>query len=605
MKKSIIIVESPVKTIKITQILNSLNFKNFQVIATGGHLSNLKEEDLYKTISLKDGKFKGNFQILPNKKRIIDRIKNSITKDTDVYICADDDREGEKIADDVVVLCKIKKYYRVVFTEITQKAINSSIVERHNIRLIDEQIVLAQWTRRMIDFIIGFGFSPLISYYFNKNNILEYLNKGKRENKVKPKGIGRIIAMALSILAERQKEIEIYNETEHLPTNIVVADYKYEDIPFRATGNGLEFKQNQATEMNHAISTAEYKIHRVYERTREIEEIPPYPAFTTPILYSACSYLLEMPSSTSKKIAQDLYENGFINYPRTDSINLSNEASEEIIAYLDKKFTGNDNDDILRTKRKYKKRNKFSQEAHEAIRPTIFKEKYEPENIKRLWKTLSETKNFTNSHFLMYRLIWYRAICTQLKNSEYDRSKVTIKAGDYSFIVRANERYKDGWEKHYGDFLKDTNKEADTSDWKSKRVVIPKNLIKGTILEDIKISSREKPKRAPSRISEGGLITMLTNLGVSRPSTLHTIVQSLVDKKYVEFQKTLLCPTDLGMEVYKVITTHLDWLSNVDDAREFESTIKEIEEGNITDAHGELMKYWDRVEEFKKIVYSK
>ena len=600
--KKLVIVESPAKIKTIQKHLNSLKAYGFQIIATRGHITNLDENSM--SIRLENGKFIGDFQVLKEKKKLVEEIKNLVRNSDEVYVCTDDDREGERIADDVVHICKIKKYFRVTFTEITKKAIELALVKKHNIRLINEQIVLAQWTRRMIDRIIGYGFSPVITYIFKKNNTLSYKNSDGEIVSAKSKGTGRVIAISLSLLAKRREEIEDYNERGATLTDVVVANYVYDGVAFSARGKGLEFKKENSDEMQKVVHLANYKIHRVYERTRDmVESVPPHPPFTTASLYSACSFIYELDSKMTKKIAQELYEAGYINYPRTDSIELSDDIANNLIEYLFETFPDEEKEDILKTKRKYKQNSKFAQEAHEAIRPTLFSIERNPKNIMEVWSYDDNAKNFGNHHRLVYELIWYRTLCTQLKDSQYDRNEIVIKAGEHTFSVRANDRFKDGWERHYyGELINDTAKGAGNEDWRHKRVVLPSELSKGTIVENVNVGFYEKTTHAPKRISEGALITRLTNMGVARPSTLHSIVESLVTKKYAESHKTLLDITDLGMEIYKITEQYLSFLNDVEEARKFESLIEDIEKGDITDVHSILMGYWNLVEEFKKEV---
>lgn len=600
--KKLVIVESPAKIKTIQKHLNSLKAYGFQIIATRGHITNLDENSM--SIRLKNGKFIGDFQVLKEKKKLVEEIKKLVRNSDEVYVCTDDDREGERIADDVVHICKIKKYFRVTFTEITKKAIELALVKKHNIRLINEQIVLAQWTRRMIDRIIGYGFSPVITYIFKKNNTLSYKNSDGEIVSAKSKGTGRVIAISLSLLAKRREEIEDYNERGATLTDVVVANYVYDGVAFSARGKGLEFKKENSDEMQKVVHLANYKIHRVYERTRDmVESVPPHPPFTTASLYSACSFIYELDSKKTKKITQDLYESGYINYPRTDNIELSDDIVNNLIGYLFEIFSDKEKEDILKTKRKYKQTSKFAQEAHEAIRPTFFSTERDPKNILGTWSRDDNAKKFNNYHKLVYELIWYRTLCTQLKDSQYDRNEIVIKAGDHTFSVKANDRFKDGWEKHYyGELIKETAKGSGNEDWRHKRVVIPSKLAKGTIIENVNVSFYEKTTHAPKRISEGALITRLTKMGVARPSTLHSIVESLVTKKYAESHKTLLDITDLGMEIYKITEQYLSFLNDADEARKFENLIEDIEKGDIMDVHSVLMEYWNLVEEFKKEV---
>jgi len=596
----LIIVESPVKTHTITKFLQQLGVaKDFHVVATAGHILDL-DPNSYSVYRNKNGEFTANAIPIKGKTKIINELKELTQNAKEIYMCQDDDREGEKISHDIVEVCKIKKYFRVVLLSINLNEVKRAFIEKYNVRLIDEKVVLAQQTRRIIDRIIGYGLSPALAYYFSKNKILSYKNNGK-DVYVKPNGTGRVIGIALSILAKRQKEIEKYKEHGEYITDVVVARYTYEGISFDAKGEKLEFLKKDSELLNKTINNANMTTHKVYDYKPEIKDIPPYPPFTTATLYSACSYIFDIPPHETKKVLQDLYETGYITYPRTDNYNICNEASEEIITYLLTTFHENSHDDILKTKRKYKKKkSSFAQEAHEAIRPIYFTEKHEPKNIQKIWKDDKNCNNFGNYHKFVYELIWDRTISTQLVDSIYDVSKVTISAGEYTFTANARNRITNGWEDYYGDILHASDKGKGDEDWINKRIVLPTNLYVGLVLENRTVESYEKHSRSPKRISEGALISQLVSNGVARPSTLHTISQTIKKKKYATSNRTLLTPTELGLAVFNVVEENLSWLNNIEDAQNFEKVIEEIEAGNIDDVNMVIELYWEKIENFKK-----
>jgi DNA topoisomerase I len=598
-KMKLIIVESPVKVRTINKYLKQLGIlDDYFVFATAGHILDLDPKK-YSVHKNEDGSFTGDVIPIHGKGKIISELKRLVSKATEIYMCQDDDREGERISYDIVDVCSIKKYYRVVLLSITMNEIKRAFEEKVGVRLIDEKIVTAQKARRLIDRVIGYGLSPAIAYYFSKNKILSYKHKDE-EITVKPNGTGRVIGISLGILAKRQEDIEKYKEQGEYITDVVVARYSYNGVSFDAKGTKLEYLKKDSDQLSRTLTEANNKLHRVYDYKPDTKEIPPYPAFTTSTLYSACSYLHDLPPHETKKITQDLFETGYITYPRTDSPELCNEASEAIITFLIGSFDETEYGDILKVKRKYKrKKSAFAQEAHEGIRPLYFSDAYEPNQIKHIWDNDKNCTEFNNYHKFVYELIWYRAISTQLVDSVYDISKITISAGEYTFVANARNRITDGWERYYGDILHASDKGKGDEDWITDRVVLPTDVYVGLVLEDRSVESYEKHSRSPKRISEGGLITQLVTNGVARPSTLHTISQSLKKKKYIVSNKTLLTPTDLGMAVYSVTENYLSWINNIKDAQNFEKVIEEIEAGGITDVDEVINIYWEKVEEFK------
>lgn len=607
---NLVIVESPLKTKTIKGILESLGVqKEYDMIGTGGHICNLDENKL--GVKLVDGKFEADFKPIKSKEYVIDLIKNKMKyvnpKTDKIFICTDDDREGERIAEDIVYFCKIERYLRVTFREITPIAIKKALIERDGVREIDDKIVLAQWTRRIIDRVTGYGLSPAVTFYFENNNKISYKDEKGETKQLLPKGVGRVLSLALNIIAKRQKLIDKYNEEGATVTDVVLANYKYEDIAFSAIASKLEFTKEEETKRAEIVNNLNYKIHRVYSKSREIEPTPPPNALITKDLLVSASFLYELLPSETEKIANELYQAGYINYPRTDSINLANSVANTIKEYLLSTTQESSHSDILLKPRIYKQETENTQNAHEAIRPSIFAKKeditvneiieYSPENIQNVWAKNPLTKDFNNFHYLIYELIWIRAVSTQYKNSEYDVSKIEIKAGDYTFEAKSNDRIYDGWEKYQGELIKNSTYTGEETI--KRRVVIPSSLSINKIIEDVEVTYYEKKSKSPKRISEGGLINMISTLNVARPSTLHTYSSLLVKKEYVKSLKTYLVPTDLGMELNSFVESHLDWLIEEKRAKEFEKTITKIETGKITDAHSLIRGYWDLVNDFR------
>ena len=610
---NLVIVESPVKTKTIKSILETLGVhKDFDIIGTSGHVTNLDEKDL--GVKLIDGKFEAEFKPIKEKEYVLDLIKKKLKyvnpKTDKIFICTDDDREGERIAEDIVHLCQIKDYLRVTFREITPVAIKKALIERDGVREIDYKISLAQWVRRIIDRVTGYGLSPAVKHYFQYNNKISYKDETGETKQLLPKGVGRVLSLALNVIAKRQKLIDNYDEVGATITDVVLANYKYADIGFSAIASKLEFTKEESTKRAEIINSLNYKIHRVYSKSREIAPEPPPSALITQSLLTSASFLYELSPKKTTSIAKDLYEMGYINYPRTDTINLSDSVANRIIEYLLATVEESKHSDILLKPRVYKAKKENVQNAHEAIRPSIFAKteditiseikEYSPDNIKNVWAKNPMTKDFDEHHFLIYELIWIRAICTQFKNAEYDVSKIEIKAGEYTFEAKSNDRVYDGWEQYQGDLIKNSTYTGE--DVIKKRVVIPSSLSVNTIIEEAEVTFYEKKSKSPKRISEGGLINMLSNLNVARPSTLHTYSSLLVDKEYAKSLKTYLVPTDLGMELNSFTESHLEWLIDEKKAKEFEKTITKIETGKITEVNSLIKYYWDLVNEFREQV---
>jgi len=584
---SLVIVESPIKAKTIEKYLNEENSKKYIVIASGGHVKNLPEKQF--GISINNHVVTGEYVILPSAKKFISRVKEILTYANEVFMCTDDDREGERICEDIVKVCNITSYYRFAPREITENSIKNAIFNKVEVRQIDEKVITAQKVRREEDRILGYGLSPIIRWYSKRD-----------KNEIKTYGTGRVEAIALDILYQRHLLIEEYKYNKPLPTNKIKAFYKYNGIPFELNGEKLEFQQDEYEELEKSKSLAMQNPHIVSEVIPEIEDYPPRPPLITSSLYSNASYAYGFEPSFTKKLAQELFYSGAINYPRTDSYMIADEKVEDIIAYHKETISIENQDDIKLEKREYKNK-KGAQAAHEAIRPSCIDVNHSPSHVLETWKQSNKTSSLNENHFKIYELIWNYTVATQLENSKYDQTEIIVRAGSLVFKDKANECIYRGWEKYHGLLINAASRE-DKDKWKGKEKIFPKDLFVGKVLENVTIDSYEKPSRAPKRISSGGLISMLENLQVARPSTMHTIASKIIKKSYSTNDSNLLSITKSGVFVAKFNEEYAPELIDRKEASSFEDLLQKIEKGEITDTNNILEECWNYIETVKKRV---
>jgi len=510
--KDLIIVESPTKSKTLTSFLG----KDYKVISTMGHIRDLPKEKLGIEIVEKEDKsydFLPQYALLDKKKETIKKLKEEAKKAKKVYLATDPDREGEAISYHVAVICSKKgekdpKFLRITFHEITQKAIKDSLKKAGKINL---QLVDAQQARRLLDRLVGYKLSPLL---------WRKIRRGL--------SAGRVQSVAVRLVVEREREREKFIPEEywdilaHLKKTI---GGKKEGAPtFYAKlikKNNKPFKVNKETQAKEVVKDLEKANYEVGEVERkEVLQNPP-PPFTTSTLQQIASRRLGFSGKRTMRAAQSLYERGFITYHRTDSFNLASQAISEIRNYIEKEKGKNY---LPEKPRIYKTKSKVAQEAHEAVRPT---------NVNRQ----IEEKKAGRDEQKLYRLIWQRAVASQIKAAIWDQAKINIQAPSqrdlYGFLVEGKVIKFDGWLSLYK--FKDKEKEEE----------LP-SLKKGDDLDLLEVKSEQKFTQSPARYTEASLIKALEERGIGRPSTYVPIISTIQNRQYVEKEERKFKPTPLG-----------------------------------------------------------
>ena len=499
MSKNLVIVESPTKARTLQRFLGN----EYAVEASVGHINNLESGYGAKYTGPVAGVDENFEPIWGLEKGAITRINNlnKLAKDCEtIYLAADPDREGEGIAYHVAnALIEKKqpkeKFKRVVFHEITEKAVKEAFKNAGNLNM---DLVDAHIGRRLVDRLVGFSLSGLTSSLL----------------RLKRLSVGRVQSVAVSIIKDKEDEIdafipkEYWNLTGIFSKNKIDYSGKLNEVN-GVSGKNLEIpSENEANEIQNEITKQKYKILSIKSSERKTKPRAP---FTTSSLQQDSSSRLRLSPSRTMAIAQQLFqginlgngEEGLITYMRTDSTALSNESLNEINNYITKSYGDN-----YYELRKYKTKSANAQEAHEAIRPTSIS------------KTPDSIKSFLDDdQFKLYDLIWKRTVASQMTESINKKTTIITSSENekYKFKSDYDELTFDGYKKLFPEKESESMPPVSESD----------------IVDLDKLNKEQKFTQHPPRYSEASLIKTLEDLGIGRPSTYASILNTIKDKKYV------------------------------------------------------------------------
>ena len=509
---NLVIVESPAKAKTINKYLG----KDYTVLASYGHIRDLPS----KNGSVDpENKFKMIWEVDSFSKKYLKEITD-VAKDSDKIILATDpDREGEAIAwhvkeflDEKKIL-KDKKIERVVFNEITKKAVINGI---ENPRSLEGQLVDAYMARRALDYLVGFNISPILWTKLPGS-----------------KSAGRVQSVALRLLTEREHEIEVFNPEEFWTLNVNFITSSKNILTSSISelnGEKIEkFSFRNKEDINNAISKIKEKKYSIKDITSKIYTRNPSGPFTTSTLQQSASSKLGFGASRTMQIAQRLYQGieidgdtkGLITYMRTDGTNISKEAIPLFRKYIEENY----GDDYLpeQANNYSGKKAKNAQEAHEAIRPTEIKNS--PESIKKYLST---------DQYKLYDLIWSRALSSQMQPAKFDRKTILITSEDGKNILKSS-----GSTVKFDGFLK-LQKIDENDDEK----ILPE-VSKGPI-EIKEFNDEQHFTQPPPRFSEASLVKKLEELGIGRPSTYASIISVISNRGYADIVNKRFFPTDRG-----------------------------------------------------------
>ncbi len=547
---NLLIVESPSKAKTIEKYLGN----GWRVIASVGHVRDLVPEN--GSVDTNNN-FAMKWQIMPGKEKQIKLITDELKKADAVYLASDPDREGEAIAWHLLdilknkKLLKDKKVYRVAFHEITKKAVQAAIEEP---REIDTNLVDAYLVRRALDYLIGFGISPL----------LWRRNLGK--------SAGRVQSVAVKLVVDREKEIEDFKPVEYWSLESVCTT---ESASFKAMLNKFDGKKidKMSIENKVQIDNILSKIGTpvvgatVINLDKKKTTRKPAAPFTTSTLQQEAARKLYFASKRTMSAAQKLYEQGLITYMRTDATNLNADAVSEI-----RNFIGREYGDkfVPKTPNIYATKSKNAQEAHEAIRPTHFD---------------TPAKNLSGDEAKLYELIWKRTIACQMCNAEFDSVAADIETDNKIAVFHAV-----GSTRTFDGFMKVYTEDKDDEDDKKEAKLPPMNI--GDKISITELLPEQHFTQAPPRYTEASLVKKLEELGIGRPSTYATIMSTIVDRNYVEQDKQRrFHPTSGGWVIASYLNKYFTDLVDVNFTAKTEDTLDDVSNGK-QDKLSALENFW-------------
>lgn len=526
----LIIVESPTKAKTLKNFLGA----NYTVLSSYGHIRDLPKSDLGIDV---ENDFKIKYVIPTKARKNVTLLKKELAKSDYIYLATDPDREGEAISWHLMEALDLKNknnFKRIAFHEITKSAINEALEHPMELNL---DLVNAQQARRALDRIVGYKLSP-----FLWKKIAKRLSAG------------RVQSVAVRLIVQRENEIKAFKPEEYWSIAAILKKQK-ETIEFEAFLSKIKNKpvpklgiknKKESEDILKELKDADYKIVKIEKKETARNPLPP---FTTSTLQQEASKKLRFPAKMTMRVAQDLYEKGFITYHRTDSLNLSSQSLTMAKSFIIQEFGNNY---YPGTTRKFKAKGR-TQEAHEAIRPTNVENT--PEKLK-----------LDPRQAKLYKLIWSRFLASQMSAAIFDSLRVEIQAStNYVFQANGSTLKFDGFLKIYP--LKYEEKE------------LP-NLNEKEILDLIKLKPEQHFTQPPARYTEAGLIKELEANEIGRPSTYAPIISTIQDRNYVQKNEDKrFAPTEIGIMVDELLVNHFPEIVDIKFTAKMEKELDKIARG--------------------------
>ena len=558
MANKLVIVESPAKARTLNRILG----RSYSVKASLGHVRDLPKSTLGVDV---DDDFTPTYVIPTQKKKIVKELKESMEKAKAIYLATDPDREGEAISWHLIQAAGLDKakdkktLYRVVFHEITKEAVEEAFKHPGS---IDENMVSAQQTRRILDRLVGYKLSPLL---------WRKVQRGL--------SAGRVQSVAVRIVVDREQEIQDFNREEYWIIEVELAPTKEKASTFRAnvTGTGSRAKfiinnEQKAAEVTADLKQAQYSVLSVKNKQASRNPAPP---FITSTMQQEASRKLHFTARRTMSIAQQLYEGlsigeegsiGLITYMRTDSTNIAATAMTELRSYIKEKCG---KEFLPQKARLFGKKVKWAQEAHEAIRPTSICR--EPEQLKPFLKP---------EQLRLYELIWKRCIASQMSAAIFDNITIDITAEvktkkPYTLTASSSDLSFPGFLKVYSEG-KDEEEEEKVTRLPALQV--------GDKLNYLHLFSNQRFTQPPLRYTEATLIKALEQKGIGRPSTYAPILSVIQDRDYVYKKEGKFHPGELGTVVTKMLVEHFPQIVDADFTAKMEESLDEIAQGKCSES---------------------
>lgn len=544
--KNLVIVESPAKSKTITKYLG----KGFQVMASYGHLRDLPSSTIGVDI---DNNFEPSYKTIKGKTKLVNDLKKAVKEADKVWLATDPDREGEAIAWHFMHATNLpkEKTERIVFNEITKEAVLSAI---ENPRDLNEALVDAQQARRILDRLIGYKLSPILS---------KKIRRGL--------SAGRVQSVALKLLCEREREIQAFIPEEYWTIEVDLKDDDGNVLKAKVFAEGDE--KNKLELPNEAaakrvvdiLESNDYSIQVIHKK--DVKRNPAKP-FTTSTLQQEAAKKLYWTANRTMRVAQQLYEGveidgentGLITYMRTDSTRLSDQALTNSKKLIEESYGQEYLSATAGTATKPKKEDKNIQDAHEAIRPSyVFRTPDEMEPL------------LEEDQYKLYKLIWERLVASQMAPAQLEQTSIIINSGDILLKVTGQVVVFDGFLKVYEET--DEDKEGSEQDRRLPACS------EGQALKKEQLDAEQKFTQPPRRYSEASLVKTLEEKGIGRPSTYAPTISTIVDRHYVEREQRRLTPTKLGLCVDEQLAAFFSDIIDYNFTAEMETKLDDIMTG--------------------------
>lgn len=556
---ALIIVESPTKARTFNKILKG---KDFYVFATMGHIRDLPGSKMGIDF---EHEFKPDYKIIKNKEKVVQELKKLARDNKEIILATDPDREGESISYHVAqILGLVKEEWpkivkkdkitlkRIVFHEITEHALQEALAHPQDLRI---DLVQAQQARRILDRIVGYELSPLLWKKMGKNWL----------------SAGRVQTVALRLIVEREKEIKKFSiedyyqvfgnfeSVEELKARLVSRNGEPYEQKFKLQLFVGDYTYTKTTINKDNVEgikkDIESELHTVTHVKEDVRQRFPPPPFTTSTLQQEAFQRHAFSSKMTMRLAQDLYERGLITYHRTDSFNLSTQFVDLAKTYIIKTFG---TQYAVVSPRAYKTKSKMAQEAHEAIRPT--KLDYD-------MAAMESDQKITQNHKRLYKLIFDRALATQMKEAEIKHMKLIItgKKG-YEFESEMQKVLFDG-------FLIVASPEYAARNQKLSPLKV------GDEVKLLSVELQESKTKPPPRFNEASIIKTLEEKGIGRPSTYAPIISLLQDKNYIEKENRYFIPSKLGEVISDYLSSAFPHIFELNFTAGMEEGLDKVAEG--------------------------
>ena len=542
MSKGLVIVESPAKVKTLQKFLG----EDYVIKASVGHIKDLPEGELGVDLQ-KD--FQPQYVTISGKAKIIRELKKASKGVKNIYLGPDPDREGEAIAWHIAeeIGNGDKNIYRVLFNEITKKAVLDAI---HHPGKLQQSKYEAQQARRILDRLVGYQVSPVL---------WEKVRRGL--------SAGRVQSVAVRIVCEREREIQDFVSEEYWSLTATLKG-KESAVFFDAKltkWKGKKVKmanEAEALAIRKTLESVPYSVSKILQQEKQRHPLPP---FITSRLQQDAYRKLSFPAKKTMWIAQKLYEGvdlgplgtvGLITYMRTDSVRVLTEAIQQVRGYIKDRF----GDSYLPPKPNAYKSRRGAQEAHEAIRPTSID--LEPDKVK---------SSLDKDQWALYKLIWDRFLASQMPSADFLQTTVEIKADDAVFTAVGTVSVFQGFMALYVEG--EDNQENGNGEKK-----LP-SLTEGQVLELLGLTPKQHFTQPPYRYSEATLIKELEEKGIGRPSTYAAILATIKEKEYVRLEKGKFFPTELGCLVNDLLVVNFPDIFDIEFTAQMEENLDHIEEG--------------------------